>query len=898
MKSRKHPSLRIPLIQLWNCAEFILVLGLFISCGGGSAPANSGGSDSSTAPSGLQYPVTEIAGVVGQAIQPALPTVSGTVTKFEASASLPPGLILDSATGRIQGTPMVPMDALPIVITARNTAGISSITLRFRVDQPSPVPLLFCPSKIFTGEASVFASLPLGSATDITWGILSGTATGSLLAGSIAPLMNFSAGETPGSFQVQVQAKDASSTPISLRRTVDVIHGAFLKESHVPSRRNGQTATVLQDGRVLVAGGTFSNHDDTILAGTKLLASTDIYDPATNTWAQGENMLTPRSLHTATLLADGRVLVTGGIATTSDTSATVGPEAEIYNPATNTWVQVGSLAQARCRHAAVRLKDGKVLVAGGQDFVDSSGLNSCEIFDPLTLTFSPTGSLNFHRFDMPFTLLGDGRVLAAGGYSSETWDPSSGAWTSIAAPSIGWKPRAVLLPNGQVLVVDLQMSMETFDPVRNKWSSTTWFNRGPWMDYSISLLKNGRVLIVGGTDGQFQPVKDAVIFDPAASTWAIAEDLGTPHVGHSAVTLLDGRVLVTGGYLPGGEIYDPSTNQWANTSFSVASRIRHSSTRLQDDRILLAGGIGWLPRGPSDIFDPVTGAWSSTGPMITPRINHTATLLQNGHVVLAGGTTATYKPINATEEFNPTTGLWTTVGAMKQPRYAHRAVILPNGRVLVVGGTTDLWNGIASCEIFDPVTGQWASTGPMTNARYDPAVVVLADGRVLAIGGKNQGDPWADVVNLAEIYNPVNGTWSPAAAPIPVTAGPANDEVAIVLSDGRVLLLLGQQFGAMTAQVFNPITETWTLVQSPSLTRNKGFSLTLLADGQVLLAGGAHQTYAFSDEAEVYDPRQDTWTVQGPLHEARAYHTAELLRNGKVVILGGMNACVPEYFKP
>jgi hypothetical protein len=182
------------------------------------------------------------------------------------------------------------------------------------------------------------------------------------------------------------------------------------------------TATVLLDGRVLVAGG-----------GHWLLgsATAELYDPASGTWTATGSMTTLRgSQFTATLLPDGRVLAVGGFDRTEATLAS----AELYDPASGTWTATGSMIDARIWPTITLLPDGRVLVAGGTIgpwHSDGSyvGLASAELYDPASGTWTATADMGTPRGVFNATLLLDGRVLVAGGgpngTSAELYDPGS-----------------------------------------------------------------------------------------------------------------------------------------------------------------------------------------------------------------------------------------------------------------------------------------------------------------------------------------------------------------------------------------------------------------------------------------------------------------------------------------
>lgn len=204
------------------------------------------------------------------------------------------------------------------------------------------------------------------------------------------------------------------------------------------TERTFHTATLLPNGKVLVAGG--ATYDFFFIA-TK---SVELYDPATGTWTPTGNLTMPRANHTATLLPNGKVLVVGGV--DWDEGGPIYDSAELYDPATGIWSVTGSLTTARSDHTATLLANGKVLVAGGlllnRDYFVT---NSAELYDPSTGNWSTTGSLNTTRHGQTATLLPDGKVLVAGGSSTsnvsntslntaELYDPASGTWSPTKHP--------------------------------------------------------------------------------------------------------------------------------------------------------------------------------------------------------------------------------------------------------------------------------------------------------------------------------------------------------------------------------------------------------------------------------------------------------------------------------
>jgi hypothetical protein len=341
---------------------------------------------------------------------------------------------------------------------------------------------------------------------------------------------------------------------------------------YIPTERGLQTATLLADGRVLVAGG--------YATGQVAVASAEIYDPRTDTFSHTGSLTTPRAQHTATLLADGRVLVAGG----SDGSTSLA-SAELYDPRTGVFTPTGPMADARTFHRATLLADGRVLVTGGDGAYGP--LASAEIYDPRTARFSPTGSMVIASSLHTATLLPDGRVLVAGGGDSagglcfplaEIYDPTTGTFTRTGALTTNrCGHTATPLADGRVLLAagtsnwegtGFQSSAEIYDPKTGKFTTTGSMAVAPGMA-TATLLSDGRVLVAGGNQVLDQSLASAEIYDPKTGTFSPTGSMATARTFHTATRLFDGRVLVIGGdsdgwniagpFLASAEIYNPLT---------------------------------------------------------------------------------------------------------------------------------------------------------------------------------------------------------------------------------------------------------------------------------------------------------------------------------------------------
>src|ERR1017187_9301641 len=224
--------------------------------------------------------------------------------------------------------------------------------------------------------------------------------------------------------------------------------GTWTITGSMTTNREYHAATLLLNGKVLVAGGFAGTYNSNRV----WLNSAELYDPFTGTWTATGAMTVERYIHTATLLPDGKVLVAGGGANGSYLSS-----AELYDLSSGTWTNTDSLANARNAHTATLLPNGNVLVAGGYD--GGSSLATAELYNPSDGTWTNTGPLNTANRGPNATLLANGKILVEGGYgggtlnSAELYDPANGTWTETGALNVGrYFHTATLLSNGNVLV--------------------------------------------------------------------------------------------------------------------------------------------------------------------------------------------------------------------------------------------------------------------------------------------------------------------------------------------------------------------------------------------------------------------------------------------------------------
>ena len=487
-----------------------------------------------------------------------------------------------TAGGSISGTGLYTAPATNgtyHVVATSQADGSKSATAEVLVE---PVSVAVTPSATTTGpgRSVPFKAVVSGTSdTTVTWNVLEGATAGTISTAGV-----YTAPTTLGTYHVV--ATSVVDISKSATATVTVVSSGFFESvGSLNNARGFHTATLLTNGQVLVTGGTTGKIDPRDECAHPNGGSTaELYDPSTRLFDLTSNMKFPRFFHTATILGNGNVLVVGGFGTGGYCEAlSIQKSAEIYDIGTGSFVLTGSMGTPRAEHTATMLTNGKVLIVGGsKDVADTAG-------------------------GLPY-----------GGYATATaelYDPASRTFTPTGSLSHArYGHTATLLPNGKVLItggissatlgaigfpqtLTLESSAEIYDPQTGTFRAAGDLG-GPRAGHTATLLPNGKVLIAGGLTGNSLPLATAEIYDPVAGTFTPTGSMSTGRYLHTATLLTSGKVLIVYGTFP-AELYDPVTGSFADIGTTLVTHVAHTATVLVGGEVLVTGGDDLDRNGPS-----------------------------------------------------------------------------------------------------------------------------------------------------------------------------------------------------------------------------------------------------------------------------------------------------------
>jgi Kelch motif len=334
-----------------------------------------------------------------------------------------------------------------------------------------------------------------------------------------------------------------------------------------------------------------------------------------------------------------------------------------------------------------------------------------------------------------------------------------------------------------------------------------------------------------------------------------AANLGMPRAAHTATLLPNGKVLITGGCISSGcennvtssaELFDPKSQAFSPTANMMISRVGHQAVPLKSGLVLILGGwTGEKTTAKAEVFDSVTEKFIAVGNMLQARDGFTATLLDDGRVLIAGGYRGAIQRLDSAEIFDPSTDQFTSVGAMSSPRMAHSASRLSDGRILIVGGSTSRGNVVSSAEIFDPNSNSFSVVSNMNTPRHKQAAIALKDGRVLVLGGANSKD-FTGQYSSTELYSPKTNQFSSSS---PMNAARFKIPGSVVeLETGEVLIAGSDR----RAEVFDPINHSFRVVQGEFDAERAYMTATRLQDERVLIVGGYDSSIQVTNRSWFY----------------------------------------------
>ena len=532
-----------------------VVIGVW-GCGGGSNPPSS--STSTPTPPSVSVTVTPNSVTLSAgATQSFTAAVTGTTnTAVTWSVQESAGGAIDS-TG-VYTAPQNSSGTFHVVATSQAnpvSMGIAAVTVQLPPLAISPAAVTLSPrgTQTFTAVAAASAN------ASVTWSIQE---TG---GGQINGAGFYTAPSAAGFYHVIATSIEATTITASATVTVTTSSSRFTPTGNLTEARGLHTATLLPDNKVLVAYGSNSS---SYTAGYVGLSSVEVYDPGTGTFTEivGEDGAGTYG-HTATLLPNGKVLLAGGFVNSVwDYSGISGSSngANLYDSATGVFSPASSMTASRGGHTATLLANGKVLIAGGADQDPTgTGLASAELYDPSTGTFTQTGSMAAGRFLHTATLLPNGKVLIVGGVlapltgpvaTAEIYDPATGTFTTTGIMATARQQHtATLLADGRVLIAggttstgpgDSQptATVEVYDPATGSFSLTGSMAEARTY-HAATLLPSGKVLVAGGGDEN----STAEVYDPATGSFSITGGMEIGRSGHTATLLPNGNVLVAGG---------------------------------------------------------------------------------------------------------------------------------------------------------------------------------------------------------------------------------------------------------------------------------------------------------------------------------------------------------------
>ncbi|MBI4375947.1 MAG: fibronectin type III domain-containing protein [Elusimicrobia bacterium] len=744
-------------------------------------------------------------------------------------------------------------------------------------------------------------------------------------------------------------------TPAAADPTCATAPGAISAGPSMVLARAAHSATLLPDHKVFFAGGYNA------AVSPPYLSSTESYDPAVNSFGARQPLSQARAYHTATLMGDGKVLLAGGYNGRYAGNHGIIETVELYSPLNDTVQPLAPMQERRMGHTASLMSDGKVEMVGGLGNITTTFVNLSGPLDegsfitstnpgPLTTMTVTGGNLlldtNFKLsveatgiIEQGVVLFSTPRVNFAGGvlYMPNGIDEVVETSTfNLAGTRVGCEPPAfttcgkitrtfdinprgyfVFTPRNVAPIDAVLAPVSTAGvaaPINDQSPDSTALTggeltfpltiRGMPREYAGGNVRGGRLRLIGGS----------VVFGTTV-TITITGGVGT--FSGSFALSDDGndtlRFTVPAFNLKGlAGTAATSTTTLVGPTWNLALGGNTEVTGLagvldfQVDRVDLGGdrfeiGIATvivrrMMFGDREIFDPELNQWTF-GDRITERYNHTATLIPNGDLFIVGGRACNDPNVLESncplpDDLKGRVGIipkladWNAGASMNGPRANHTSTVLPDGRILVAGGNNGP-NVLRSSDLFDPVTRSFSAAGTLRDARDLHTATLLPSGRVLVAGGFSTNELSTGSISRAEIFYVESMTWAPTSP----MSSPRDSHGAVLLADGNVLVTGGYitDVGYLdSAEIYITTAGIWVPVASMSAARAL-HSATLLQDGRVLVVGGIASNGLPQGTVEIYDPASNSWSAGAPIASVFG-HRATLLPDGRVLITGGKNS--------
>ena len=510
---------------------------------------------------------------------------------------------------------------------------------------------------------------------------------------------------------------------------------------------------------------------------------TEIYDPTNDSWKKSSPLLTPRWGHTATLLDDGRVLVAGG-----KNNYLSAIESEIFDPNTETWVSAGQMSYERTGHTASLLSDGRVLIAGGFTYVPISYAEIYDVGKGWVKTENLMGPRHMHSAvplnDGQVLIIAGKAGLFTNLTRVELYDSDSGSWSIKGKMPVAlWGHTAIPLDCENVLIVGGKRNDGSsynlaylFDATTGGYQTTGKMNV-PRFGHSATKISDEAVVVAGGhLNPSFQSDSVEILkLDTSGSyEWVLAKPMPIPLERHSAIYIGGGRLFLTGGWNGSSAasdtwIFDFNNNLWDVGPPMKDARWGHSMVWLDDKTVLISGGVGddGLPLSSVEKYDSVNSSIELVSSMQETRSGHRLLKDKNGDVYAIGGYGSEGTSLPSFEKYRVNSNQWNKLPDMSEARSGHSAIILKDENILITGGTKDYNTPSGTAELFDMESEQWKSAGSMREARMGHVSYQFdsksgfncpdfnTHGEVFIMGGYG-----LSVMDSVEVYRPGGGGWS------------------------------------------------------------------------------------------------------------------------------------------